>query len=83
MIIIKSIKGFKFQLRNKNETGYAHGTGLAFFDNKTKEFISGNDKDGSTEFPYVPAGGRVACNQILSDSGEFFNKQPRVKALVA
>jgi len=78
MIIIKSIKGLKFKLRDKNATGYAHSTGLAFFDSETGEFIAGNDKNGSTEFPYVPMGGRKACNAILNDRGDFFELQPRV-----
>lgn len=80
-IVIKSIKGLKFPLRDTNAKGYAHSTGLAFYDTETNEWIAGNDRFGSTMFPYVPVGGRRALNQILENSGEFFTKQPRVKSL--
>lgn len=80
-IIIKSIKGHKFPLREAGKTGYAYGTGLGFYDNESHEWIAGNDKFGSTMFPYRPAGGRKAALQILGDSGEFFTKQPRIKSL--
>ena len=81
MIVIKSIKGLKFPLRDVYAVGYAHSTGLGFFDTETKEWVSGMDNEGSTEFPYIPVGGRNACEHILADSGDFFTKSPRVKSL--
>lgn len=78
MIVIKSIKGLKFPLTGKNagKDGYAYGTGLAFFDNVTKEWIANGD-----DFPYVPLGGRSGLNKILADSGEFFDVSPRIKSI--
>ena len=85
-IVIKSIKGLKFALPNARKGGYAYSTGLAFYDTTTNEWIAGNKKtkDGkniSTEFPYVPLGGRRGLKIILADSGTFFETQPRVKSL--
>jgi len=78
-IIIKSVSGYKFNLVGNRE-GYAHSTGLAFYDTATDEWIAGNVSNGeSTNFPYIPVGGRKALKQILSDSGDFFKLQPRVK----
>jgi hypothetical protein len=80
-IVIRSISGLKFALTGERQ-GYAHSKGLGFFDTESNEWISGNNVDGSsTEFPYIPAGGRAACKQILDNPGEFFNLQPRVKSL--
>ena len=79
-IVIKSVKGLKFELTDSRK-GYAESTGLGLFDTETNEWISGNDKNGSTNFPYVPVGGRKACESILADSGDFFKLQPRVRSI--
>lgn len=79
-IIIKKVNGLKFALTG-NRSGYAHSTGFGFFDTDSNEWIAGTRNGISTEFPYLPIGGKKACKQIMDNPGEFFNLEPRVKSI--
>lgn len=84
-IIIRSIKGLKFALKDKSIDGFAKGTGLGFFDTETNDWVSNyNYVDNyDEEFPYIPIGGRKALNIILESPSnfQFIYSKHRVKSI--